>query len=263
MKCPMRMSVSKTATATFIFILVGALFPGSAQAAHPLITEDTGTQGRGNFQLELTAERGRDDANGARTKTVATAAVMAYGLRDDADMIFTLPRKRVHTDDGSTETNESGGSDAGLDFKWRFSEREDLSLALKPGVTLPTGDEAKGLGRGKSAYSLYLVTTIAPEPWALHLHMGYIRNRNVADERESIWHASFGGWREFGEKLKIVGDIGADTNTDKSSKTELSFLILGAIYSINKDFDADIGVKKGLTNTETDYTLLGGVTLRF
>jgi hypothetical protein len=41
-----------------------------------------------------------------------------------------------------------------------------LSLALKPGITFPAGDEAKGLGTGKSAYSLYLVTTVAPEPWA-------------------------------------------------------------------------------------------------
>jgi hypothetical protein len=36
-----------------------------------------------------------------------------------------------------------------------------------------------------------------------------------------------------------------------------------AIYSINPDFDVDIGIKRGLTNPETDYTLLGGVAFRF
>lgn len=249
-------------TTAILFIAV-ALFPVFAQAAHPLITEDTGTQGRGKFQLELTAENARDDADGARKETVAMAAVLSYGLRDDTDVILTLPRERVHVEAAGANTTESGRTDAGLDFKWRFFEKANLSLALKPGVTFPAGDETKGLGTGKSAYSLYLVTTIAPEPWAFHLHLGYIRNRNVTDERENIWHASFGGWREFGGNLKIVGDIGVDTNTDKSSKTEPVFLILGTIYSISNDFDMDVGVKKGLTNTETDYTLLGGVTLRF
>ena len=50
--------IDKTTAISFIVV---ALFPVLAQAAHPLITEDTGTQGRGKFQLELTAESGRDN----------------------------------------------------------------------------------------------------------------------------------------------------------------------------------------------------------
>jgi hypothetical protein len=41
------------------------LFPAVSQAAHPLITEDTGTQGTGRFQLELTAEHGYRDEDHA------------------------------------------------------------------------------------------------------------------------------------------------------------------------------------------------------
>lgn len=245
------------------FAIVLLFSPMTLWAAHPLITEDSGTQGRGKFQLELTTERGRDDADGTRTENVVMVAVMSYGVRDDTDMIFTLPRERVHTDDGSVATTESGRADGGFDLKWRFFEKENLSLALKPGVTFPTGDETKGLGRGKSAYSLYLITTIAPKPWALHLHLGHIRNRNVVDERESVWHASVGGWREFGGKLKVVADIGADANTDKSSKTEPAFMIFGFIYSPYDDLDLDMGVKKGLSDPETDSTLLAGLTFRF
>jgi len=245
------------------FAIALLFFPLPLWAAHPLITEDTGTQGRGKFQLELTTERSRDSADGVRAENMTMAATLSYGLRDDTDVIFTLPLERVRTDDGDAAITESGGTDSGFDIKWRFFEKENLSLAVKPGVTFPTGDEAKGLGRGKSAYSLFLVTTIAPKPWALHLHLGYIRNRNVADERESIWHASVGGWREFGEKLKVVGDLGADANTDKSSKTELAFLIFGFIYSSHDDLDLDLGFKKGLTDPETDNTLLAGITLRF
>ena len=249
-------------TAAILFMVV-ALFPVSAQAAHPLITEDTGTQGRGKFQLELTAESGRDDADGTRKETVAMAAVLSYGLRDDTDVILTLPRERVYTEAAGADTTESGRTDAGLDFKWRFFEKQNLSLALKPGVTFPVGDETKGLGMGKSAYSLYFITTVAPEPWAFHLHLGYIRNRNVVDEREKIWHASFSGWRSVNKKLKLAFDTGRTTNTDKDIGTAPAFMILSLIYSPRENFDLDFGVKKGLTGPETDYTLLGGVTLRF
>lgn len=240
------------------------LCPLTVQAAHPLITEDTGTQGTGRFQLELTTEHGYRDEDYAAEHKRQHAAAFSWGLRDNLDVIFTLPYQRVSPEGTSCaiETH-SGISDAGLDAKWRFFENDTLSMALKPGVTFPTGDESVGLGSGKSAYSLYLITTIEPRPWAFHLHLGYLRNRNVADEREGIRHVSFGGWRELGKKLKIVGDIGTNTNADKSSNIETAFYILGAIYSLTDDFDLDAGIKKGLTNPETDYSLLGGVTLRF
>jgi hypothetical protein len=48
---------------------------GPAFAAHPLITEDTGTQGEGRFQLELTGERGYDQDDGGRTNTTMTTSV--------------------------------------------------------------------------------------------------------------------------------------------------------------------------------------------
>jgi hypothetical protein len=258
-----RKIVSQIDNAVLVLLMVGALFPSSARAAHPLITEDTGTQGRRKFQLELTVERGREEADGASEQTVATAAVLSYGLRDDTDMIFTLPHERLHTSDGGTETSASGPGDAGLDFKWRFFENDYLSLALKPGFTVPTGDEVKGLGTGKSSYGLYLITTIDSEPWAFHLHLGHIRNRNVVDERERIWHVSVGGWRTVNGNLKLAFDTGSAANTKKSFSTAPAFMILGLIYSPGDNFDLDLGIKKGLTGPETDYTLLGGVTVRF
>lgn len=243
--------------------MIGVLYPGIARAAHPLITEDTGTQGKGRFQLELTTEHGYQDEDYAAEHERHFAATFSWGARDNLDVIFTLPYQRVSLEASDGIETHSGISDAGVDAKWRFFENDGLSMAFKPGITFPTGDEAAGLGSGKSAYSLFLVTTIEPEPWAFHLHLGYLRHRNTVDEREGIWHTSLGGWREVGKKLKIVGDIGANTNTDKASDNETAFLILGVIYSLNPDFDLDAGVKKGLTNPETDYALLGGVTLRF
>lgn len=163
----------------------------------------------------------------------------------------------------STVTTARGLSDTGVDVKWRFHEKDDLSFSLKPGVSVATGDDSQGLGSGRASYSLFLVATYAPNPWVLHLHLGYLRNRNVLDERQGRWHISAGGWREEGGGLKLIADIGADAATDKSAGTQPSFLILGLIYSVTRDIDLDLGMKKQLTYPETDRTVLAGVTLRF
>lgn len=239
------------------------LIPGTALGAHPLITEDTGTQGQGNYQLELTSERSRDDAGGARTEVLITAAALSYGVREDTDLIIAMPQLRVTTDTGNNNVTDSGHGDVALDLKWRFFEKANVSLALKPGFTFPTGDETKGLGTGETTYGLQFVTSVDMNSWGFDLHLGYTRNRNVADERQHLRHISFGVWRSLSEELLIALDAGTDTNTDKASGTSPVFTILGLIYSPRKNLDLDIGIKKGLTSPEMDNTLLGGITLRF
>lgn len=250
--------------AALVILIIGALFSGIVRAAHPLITEDTGTQGSGKFQLELNAAGGYKDNNVTLRNARNFSAALSYGVRDNIDLIVSGAHTRVIELTGDGRVTHDGTSDSGLDLKWRFLEKPNLSFALKPGVTLPTGDETKGLGSGKSRYSLMFVATMDPSPWSFNLHFGFTRNHNVADEREAIWHASFGGYRTLdSKKMKLVFDTGADTNPDKSSHTPPAFLILGFIYSPNEDFDLDLGVKRGLTRPETDYTLLGGITFRF
>lgn len=240
------------------------LLPAAAFAAHPLVTDDTGTQGTGNFQLELTAEHGHQDEDGSKVRATETAATLTYGATDTLDIVLSHPRFDNRTYADGETTTENGQGDVELGLKWRFFEKEGISFALKPGLTLPTGDDGnKGLGSGKTTYSMAFVTSIEPQPWAFHMHVGYFRNRNTLDEREDLWHASVGGWRSFGEKLRLIADLGIDTNPDKASSSDPVFLVLGLIYSPSKDLDLDLGVKKEQTGSVTNDVLLGGVTLRF
>ncbi len=247
-----------------VFLIAGAISPAPLFAAHPLITEDTGTQGRGNFQLELTTEHAYEDEDGVRETTVRTNAVLSYGLRDNLDVVLTLPHRRITTEDtDGSKSTVAGRADVGLDLKWRFYEQDNLSFALKPGLTLPTGDETKNLGTGKSTRSLYLVTSYDASPWEYHLHLGHIWNRNTLDQHESQRHLSVAAGRRIGDKLKLVADYGADTPTSKTSSVNTEFFILGAIYNLRKNLDLDFGAKWGLTPPESDFTWLGGVTFRF
>lgn len=247
---------------TVLFAL--ALLPAaSCFAAHPLITEDTGTQGRGNGQLEFTTELGHDETTDAEEEAIDLAAVLAYGLHDSLDLLLTLPYARADTRTNGATTRADGLGDIGLDAKWRFFEEGRLSAALKTGVTFPSGDETKGLGAGKANASVNLVVSYETAQWGGHLHLGHLYNRNVHDEREAIRHVSVALTRMVTDRLKLVMDLGRFTTADRSFDEDTQFLTLGAIYGVREDFDIDIGLKHGLSDPETDTTLVLGIAHRF
>ncbi len=250
-------------------IFVAALFIACPSwAAHPLITDDTGTQGKGKFQLELTGQYDRDkeDVGGVSVKATGAeaAATLSYGIVENVDLVLSLPylwgREK---EDGSVVYKEDGIGDAGLEVKWQLFEKNGFSMALKPGISFPTGDEDKGLGTGKIGGQVFLIASQDVEPFAFHANLGYIRNENEADEREDIWHASLAATCEVVKDLQLVANIGIERNPDDEAGDDPVFLIGGIIYSITENFDVDLGVKVGLTNPETDISALAGLAFRF
>jgi len=244
-------------------LLIGTLLPLPAMGAHPLITEDTSTEGRGRYQFELTRDAETDVAADFREESVVTQLVFTYGLRDDLDLIGTLPHQRRRTESMGAATTDHGLSDVSFESKWRFFERGALSFAVKPGVTFATGEAESGLGQGKTGYSVFGVATYASAPWAFHLHLGYTRNRNTLGERDDIHHASIAVTRFLNHKLQFVGDISTNTNADPNADGDSETLVLGAIYSIYPDLDVDLGYRKGLSNPAADRAVLLGMAWRF
>jgi hypothetical protein len=242
-------------------ILFWALSPLAARAAHPLITEDTGTQGGGHFQLELTTEHATAKQDGHRQYIVLDTAVLTYGLTDSADVLVNVPYLRLGAAGGTT--GEQGLADVGLDIKWRFYENGPLSMALKPGVTFPTGDDLLGLGLGKTSWSTYLVTGYDLASWAFNLHLGYLQHNNTLNERVDIWHASASVTRRMGASIKLVLDGGIDTNTQRDTDTEPLFATAGLIWSLAPNFDFDTGVRVIRTEKLDIRTWLAGLSWRW
>ena len=113
------------------------LFASNSFAAHPLITDDTGTQGAGKFQLEVNLEYSKN----CRDSETGLNAAFSAGIRENMDIVIGSPYQFLSTKvDGSTLT-EDGFSDITLELKWRFCEKDGLSFAIKPGIILPTGEE--------------------------------------------------------------------------------------------------------------------------
>ncbi len=247
-----------------IFLLVHAF----AWGAHPLITDDTGTQGKEKFQIEVSGQYDSDKetVNGASLESTGSQIVttLSYGIIENADLVLSLPYQwGKGKEDGVTVCDEKGISDTTFEVKLRFYEKDGLSLALKPGMRIPTGNDEKGLGAGKTGYHAFLIGSKEAAPWVFHVNVGYIVNENKADEEKNIWHASFATTYEVIKNLKVVGNVGIERNPDKAADNDPAFFLGGVIYAISESFDIDFGVKYGLTAPETDWSVMVGTAFRF
>jgi hypothetical protein len=244
------------------------IMPVSAWAAHPLITDDSGTQGRGKYQLEITGQHDfdTDTVSGVQVKTSAKelAATLSYGIADTVDLVVGMPYLWNRTkENGATTFNDSGIGDVDFEAKWRFYEKRALSLAVKPVITLPTGNEKKGFGPGKTGYSLFFIASLEAKPWSFHANIGYMRNGNELGEDKNLWHLSAAGTYAMTGNLTAVANIGMERNPEPGSHQEPAFLLGGIIYSMNENVDLDAGVKLGLNSAETERSFLAGATFRF
>lgn len=241
----------------------------SVFAGHPLVTDDTGTQGKGKAQVELGMSYFYDkDKVDDRTTFEAeggdVGVCITIGVLDTVDIVVGLPCSwfSVKENDMRIE-REDGIGDITFDVKWRFFEKSGWSLAVKPGISVPTGNEDRGLGAGHAGYRLFLVGTKEMAPFAIHVNAGFIRNENVFAERRDLWHASAAAEVEVIKDLKLMANIGIERNRDPESENHPAFALAGISYAVTENITLDAGLKYGLTVSENDWTGLAGLAVRF
>jgi len=234
---------------SILFVFFGS---PSGFAYHPLITDDTSTQGKGGFQYELNVEYGHDEEETIET---ALGMTLTYGVVDNLDIAAGIPYLFL--------PENNGIGDLSLDIKYRFYERQGLMIALKGGLNFPTGDHEKGLGSGMVNGRIFLMVDKEFGLLTFFFNAGYIRNENRVDERKNLWHLSLAGDYKLMESLKIVLNTGIETNPEKGSKVHPVFLLGGLVYSPYENFELSGGIKTGLNSAETDLSVLAGITLRF
>jgi hypothetical protein len=254
-------------------ILLGILAAGEAFAAHPLVGDDTGTHGLGKYQLEVNGEAGfdRQKQGGVETKTASqqVATIVSAGLDETVDLVVGIPWQWTRVkQDGSLVAQDNGAGDASLEVKWRFYEQPGFSLAVKPGLLLPTGDAARGFGTGRIGGSIFLIATRELAPVTLHLNAGYVRNEFRRDEdrqanRNDIMRASLSTLTEVVKNLQLAAEIGLESNSDRTSRTWPAFILGGLIYSVRDNIELDFGIKHGLNEPATDLSLLAGLSVHF
>lgn len=242
--------------------LVG-MVPLTVMGAHPLITEDTGTHGAGNYQLELTYDSNHLKEGSIRSREENFNTVFSVGVLDNLDFIVSLPYEMVTVHAGAKHTSRGLG-DSEIALKWRFYDEGPLSFAVRPALSLPTGNVDEGLSSEHYVPNVFAVMTYAPDPWAIHLHLGYTRNyHDGPDQRGHIYHSSVALEYGINEILRVVGDASIESNSERSSTASVGSMVLGLIYSPTPSIDIDMGYRIGLTDAAPDHAWLAGLALRF
>lgn len=245
----------------YAFLALAMSVPG-AWAAHPLVTDDAGTQGKGKAQLEFNTEFGKDRSGLTRTEEFGAQVVLSVGLRDSLDAVVGLPYQYWTTREPGLSAQAAGIMDAAMELKWRFLDAGSFSMALKPGLTFPTGDDSRGLGGGEPTYGLFLIASREFDSLGLHANAGYVRNENDLGEQFNHWHGSVAVTAPLGKKIQAVANAAFDHNHDPADATPLSAVLGGFIVNVAGGLDFDLGMKFGMSRPETDYTLLSGIAWR-
>lgn len=252
-----------------LLTLVGFSVPASA--FHPLITDDTGTQGSGGNQLEFLFNEDRTKAAGNIERLHTLPIVYTRGLSEAFDIFAGLSYARIRS--GTSAGDASGSGNPSFGAKWRFyqNEKNKTSFALKPEVLFPISAEGEGagLGEGKTSGNLTLILTREVPFGAVHINAGLARNRY----RDALNHpdrtttrASIAPVWNVTDQWKLALDLATQSAHAGGAKVRSNFAELGAIYSPGKDLDLTLGILRASDNDgprTTRHTATAGITWRF
>lgn len=231
----------------FFFLVSSIVFAG-----HPLNTDDAFNLGKNSFEFEFVYEFYDYDAIMEMTIPIT----VSYGLFNNSDIVFSLAYHKSWDDNFTL--NSLG--DATIELKQILYD-DLLRIGIKPFVTLPTGDESIGFGKGKVNYGTYLLLTKEWEELHIHTQFGYSTNHNVIGERPDFWEYSLAAEKFLSKKLSTVIEFGIARNCCFESLEHTKFLLGGIIYQIDDMFVLDLGLMKGLTDDNPNFGLLSGITL--
>jgi len=225
-----------------------------AFAGHPMLTEDTGTQGTGNAELEL----GYSWATDSGDRSFLFQPQLSVGATPTLDLI--VQPSWYSNDIGGDSVR--GAGDTNLDFKWRFLGHDPYSLAVRAGVTAATSQHDIGLPDGRVAEHVVLVGTYDAAPLTIDANLGYAHNPDVVDLRANLYHLSAAALFATSERLALVLDVDLDSNADATKASMPAVALVGAIYTWRPGLDVDVGYRAGLNSAAVARQWLLGITFR-
>ncbi len=240
------------------FIL--AACPALAMAAHPLVSDDTSTQGAGKWQYEINTDQGAYQPDDIETHVGQFNTTLTRGVTDSVDLAVNLPYARTTVAGNPTV---SGVGDTSLILKWRFYDKDGVSVAIKPQINIATGDTDKGFGNGRTSAGVNGLLTVASGKATFLANLGVTSNNNNIGARKALWNASAAVLFSATKMIKVAFDTGVYHNPDVSSRVDPAFALVGIIWSPNESIDLDIGYKAGLNSAEVKHSVGAGLTVHF
>jgi hypothetical protein len=237
----------------FWLLILGA---SAALAARPLLTEDTETVAKGQFEIELGFDYVRDDN---RDQYYIPSTQLKYGLMANAEIGLSMGYifKDIH-ENGKVD----GISDLFAYAKYRLWEEGSgyPSLALKLSLVYPTASWKNDLGSGKTDYGLAAVFSKSLGEFTLHFESLYLFIGEAG--KTDILRLGLAGEYEFTKTLTGVAEVRHFQNFNSDRKDDPYSCLLGFKVKLGKAI-WDGGVNIGLNSAAIDYGLTIGVTIPF
>lgn len=244
---------------TALVALLVVMLSAPARAAHPMLTEDPGTQGKGNAELELGfgADQG-DPSFGGRGALFSPQ--ISLGVAESVDVIV---QGFWQTQTPAGAPTVRGINNTAVDVKWRFfDDGGPLTFALRGGVDLPTGDDTKGLGGGKVGVHAIAVAGWTNEVVSIYGNVGYARLRQPG-VRPNIGFVSVALTGPDAAALRAFIEAASYSNTDPAVSQWPAVARTGLMYTVNSSLDVDVGVQSRLNRSATRVAFLAGATWRW
>lgn len=209
-----------------LLIAGAAMVATPAWAGPPFMTDDPEPTETGHWEVYAPLVDG--EGNGANFEGSAGVEIN-YGAAPNVQITVGLPIAYAHDSFGT----EWGAGDVAVSLKYRFYHNEDLglSVAVFPGVTLPTASD--GFGAGEVTGFLPVWFEKDSGAWSVFGGGGYAFNPGAGNR--DYWTGALAVSRQITPRFSLGVEVerqGADT-VGGSATTSLG---VGAIYQLDAPY---------------------------
>ena len=229
-----------------------------AQGGPPLITDDPGTPGDGNWEINLsfTAEKRR-----TQRSYEGPLLDVNYGLGDRIQLKYEVPWLVLHK---HGEDTKAGLGNSAFGVKWRFLEQDTDLVDMSIYPQLEFNNSRSAVDRGLVDRGTALVLPFQLEksfgPISLNPEFGYVFHEYGDNE----WLYGLAIGYEASSKLELLGEISGTTGQDFEDD-ELVFNI-GARWKLSKTNTLLISAGRsfrGSAADEPEFLFYTGIQFNF
>jgi len=223
--------------------------PALLLAGAPFVTDDPEPPAPGGWEINvpfiLERTPGTTDMN-------APLFDLNYGL-PGIQLKLAVPVKIVHEDSSGTV---AGIGDMLIGVKWRFfnSKKSQLQLAISPQLLVPSGDHARGLGEGRTAFVLPLAAQKTWDKWTLYGNVGFWWR--TAAETHNYFYASAVLEREINERLTLGAELFGNPPTEPGGHSDVAFNV-GGSWKLRQHVNVLFTGGRGIVGNKTAIAYIG------
>lgn len=233
------------------FSFLSVIFSAAAlYAGPPYLTDDPDPVDPGHFEVNVAviANRSHDGSEGSLPRIE-----LNYGAMENLQLGIATP---IVFDDPRGENTHVGLGDLQLSAKYRFlPEAPDRPMvAFFPSITLPTGDDDRGLGAGKLTLllPLWFQKSWDDDKWTTFGGGGWVYN----PVGRNYWVTGWAIQRQVTEKLAIGGELFFQTADGADAEDVLSGN-LACVYDVSDLLHLHLSVGKDLSGPSQIFTYVG------